>query len=121
MTGPLAPLFAQVREGIGAVDADSGLMQGLIGREVKRVVDAFAAVSAIERHVQDMENLLRRVEPELVPNHDAAEALREKLLGGPPSPNAALIADIRAALLAPGAPHGQEHGPEKEEETDDAA
>ena len=46
----------------------------------------------------DAADALAGVEPELVPNHDAAEKLREKLLGGPPSPNAALIHGIRALL-----------------------
>lgn len=55
--------------------------------------------SLIEQY-QTALDLLARVEPELIPNHDAAEELREKLLGGPPSPTSALVRDIRALLTS---------------------
>ena len=53
MTGPLAQQFAQVREAME--EAYSGLIRG------KQLEDASRALSAIERHVQEMEMALERI------------------------------------------------------------
>jgi len=60
MEGPLAQQFAQVREAFMVASFD-----GLTGEQQAAAEAGYAALSAIERHVTDMEKALREIERDM--------------------------------------------------------
>ena len=89
MTGPLALLFAQVRLGLHTLtDASFGEADDAAMHE--NSLNAYAALSSIERHVQDMENRAERAEGMIREHHRSLAAIG----GGP------CVCDICAALPA---------------------